>query len=113
MTEIHGRLRMVRDSLKISQKEFAQRIFISQSLYADIEKGNIVPKERFLRLISFQYNVSLDWIKTGNGDMFTSPPPDVRLEHLINMFNQLSPELQDCVLDHLKRLLKIQNEKKM
>ena len=107
MTRINDRLKIVRKSLNVSQREFSKRIFISQSLYADIEKGNIEPKERFLRLISSQYNVNLDWIKTGKGDMYSQSPPDLRLENLIDMFNQFSPELQDCVLDHLKQLLKI------
>ena len=111
MKGINERLKEIRTSLNLSQREFSKRIFISQSLYADIEFGNVEPKERFIRLISSQFNVNLDWIKTGNGEMFTASPPDMRLEYLIDIFNQLDIQLQDCVLDHLKGLLKIQKEK--
>jgi transcriptional regulator with XRE-family HTH domain len=108
MRTINERLKEIRTSLNISQREFSKRIFISQSLYADIEIGNVECKERFIRLISSQFNVNLDWIKTGEGEMFASSPPDLRLEYLIDIFNQLDPQLQDCVLDHLKGLLKVQ-----
>ena len=111
MAGINERLKEIRTSLNLSQREFSKRIFISQSLYSDIEFGNVEPKERFIRLISSQFNVNLDWIKTGNGNMYESPPPDMRLEYLIDIFNQLDVQLQDCVLDHLKRLLKIQKDK--
>jgi transcriptional regulator with XRE-family HTH domain len=111
MDKIKERLKQVRTSLNLSQREFSKRIFISQSLYADIELGNVEPKERFIRLISSQFNVNLDWIKTGKGEMFSASPPDLRLEYLIDIFNQLDIQLQDVVLDHLKGLLKIQKEK--
>jgi transcriptional regulator with XRE-family HTH domain len=111
MEAIHDRLKEIRTSLNISQREFSKRIFISQSLYADIELGNVKCKERFLRLISSQFNVNLEWIKTGKGEIFSASPPDIKLEYLIDMFNQLDPQLQDCVLDHLKGLLKVQKEK--
>lgn len=104
---INDRLREIRKSLQISQREFSKRIFISQSLYADIEKGNIEPKERFLRLISSEYNINLDWMKTGNGEMWNLSPIDLRLEYLIEIFRQFNPELQDVILDHLRRLLEV------
>ena len=112
MAQIKDRLKEIRSFLKVSQREFSRQIFISQSLYADIELGNVEPKERFLRLISSQFNVNLNWIKTGEGQMFSSEPPDARLEYLINIFNQLNPKLQDTVLEHLKSLLKVQKEMK-
>ena len=34
----------------------------------------------------------------------------MRLEYLIEMFNQLDPQLQDVALEHLKKLLKLNNE---
>ena len=110
MARINDRLKEIRATLNISQREFSRKIFISQSLYADIELGNVEPKERFIRLVSSQFNVNLNWIKTGEGEMFGASPPDVRLEYLIDTFNQLSPKLQDCVLKHLKELLNCQKE---
>ena len=96
--------------MHLSQREFAKQIFISQSLYADIELGNVELKERYARLISSQFHVNIDWLKNGNGEMFYDSTSDIRFEYLKDIFIQLSPELQDCVLDHLKGLLKVQKK---
>jgi transcriptional regulator with XRE-family HTH domain len=111
MSDVNDRIKELRTTLKLSQRSFAERIFISQSLYADMELGKVSFKERFIQLISSQFNISIDWIKTGEGEMFTAPPPDFRLEYLIDIFNQLDPLLQDYVLLHLKELLNIQRLK--
>jgi len=112
MKSLTDRLKKIRTTLHLSQREFSKRIFISQSLYADIELGNVELKERYVRLISSQFHVNIDWLKTGNGEMFSSSSSDIKFEYLKDIFGQLSPELQDCVLDHLKGLLKVQREKK-
>ena len=39
--------------------------------------------------------------------MWNSSPIDLRLEYLIEIFKQFNPELQDVILDHLKRLLEV------
>ena len=110
--KITDRLRKIRNTLNLSQREFSKQMFISQSLYSDIESGNVELKERYIRLISSQFHVNIEWIKTGTGEIFSSSPSDIRFEYLKNIFEQLSPELQDCVLDHLKGLLKVQKERK-
>ena len=108
MTRINDRLRLVRNSLGISQREFSNRTSISQSVYCDMETGTIEPKERYLKLIAAEYNVSIEWLKMGSGDMWTSlKKPDMRLENLIEIFNQFDSDTQDEVLDIMKSLLKI------
>jgi len=112
MPSINDRIREIRTGLKLSQRGFSKLIQISQSFYSDMEKGNIEIKERYLTLISSQFNVNLDWLKTGRGEKFTSPPPDIRLEHLIEIFKQFDPELQDIVLDNLRKLLAYHKKEK-
>jgi len=107
---ITDRLKKIRATLNLSQREFSKRIFISQGLYSDIESGKAEFKERYIRLISSQLHVNIEWIKTGNGEIFSHSQSDIRFEHLKNIFEQFSPELQKCVLDHLKGLLKVQKE---
>jgi len=111
MTSINDRIREIRTDLKLSQREFSQKIQITQSHYSDMESGKILPKERYLTLISSKFGVNFDWLKTGKGQKFNSKP-DLRLEYLVDIFKQLDHQLQDVVLDHLKKLLKVQKEMK-
>jgi hypothetical protein len=56
------------------------------------------------------YHVNRDWLLTGQGGMFDTPPPDMRLEELIQIFTKLNAFFKDYILDHLRKLEKIQKE---
>ncbi|MFP3088936.1 helix-turn-helix domain-containing protein [Treponema sp. TIM-1] len=90
----------------MSQREFSKRIYITQSFYGDIELGKKKLNDRIMQLISTQFNVNKEWIKTGNGEIFNSPPPDIRRERLIEIYTQLPEWLQDCLIEQSSLLLK-------
>jgi transcriptional regulator with XRE-family HTH domain len=106
MKTIYERIKEIRTSLGISQREFSKRIYITQSFYGDIELGKKNINDRIIQLISTQFNVNKEWIKTGEGEIFTAPPPDIKRERLIEIYNQLPEWLQDCLIDQSYLLLK-------
>ena len=110
MAELCERIKELRSFLKLSQRQFAKRIFVSQTLVNEIESGKIKINERILHLISHQFNVNMEWLKKGEGAMFFESPSDARLEHIIEIFYKLDRPLQDYLLLQSKELLKIQNE---
>jgi hypothetical protein len=97
--------------LGISQVEFSKRIFVSKGFYGDIEVGKKKINDRIIFIISKQFNVNNEWIKTGKGEMFTNTPPDIRLEKLLDIYNQLDGSLRDCLVEQSGILLKLQKEK--
>jgi transcriptional regulator with XRE-family HTH domain len=101
----------IRKALKLTQKEFGKRIYVSQSLLTEIELGHRKVNNRTIQLIVSEYNVNKDWLLTGNGDMFSAPPPDAKKEKLLEIFTELDDMLQDYLLLQSKELLKIQNKK--
>ena len=109
--EVRKRIKQVRQSFNISQRDFAKQIYISQTLLGDIELGNRNVNDRTIQLISTEFNVNKEWLLTGEGEMFSAPPVDLQLENLIGIFNQLDKGLRDYLLDQSKGLLKIQKEK--
>ena len=110
--DVNDRIKQVRTALNITQRDFAKRIYISQTLLGNIELGNRNVNERTIQLISTAFNVSKNWLLTGEGEMLTSPFVDIKLSNLIENFNQLEDTLKDFLLDQSKSLLKIQKEKK-
>jgi len=110
MAELCERIKELRSSLKLSQRQFARRIFASQTLVNEIELGKRKINVRILHLISYQFGVNMEWLKKGEGDMFSGAPQDARLEHIIEVFYKLDKPLQDYLLLQSKELLKIQNE---
>lgn len=67
---INERIRELRERLKISQTEFAERLGSGRGIIKNIEEGRTVPKPQLLDLISRVYNVNRDWLETGVGEMF-------------------------------------------
>ena len=106
MKMIYERIKEIRTVLGISQKEFSKRIYITQSFYGDLELGKKNLNDRIIQLISTQFNVNKEWIKTGEGEIFSSPPPDIRKERLIEIYNELPEWLQDCLIEQSNLLLK-------
>jgi Predicted transcriptional regulators len=71
--EIAERLRYIRKALGKTQLEFADSLGMKQGSYSDVERGrtkNI--SDHILKTIGRLYNVSIDYLMTGEGNMFTT-----------------------------------------
>ena len=112
MGTVQNRLKQIRDYFKLSIRNFAKEIYFSHSVYGQVEFGSREPNDRIIQLISSRFNVSKKWITTGEGDMFTSDPPDIRLEKILEIYNTIDGLLKDCLLEQSKILLKIHKDKK-
>ena len=109
---VNDRIKQIRTTLNISQRDFAKRIYISQTLLGNIELGNRNVNDRTIQLISTAFNVNKNWLLTGEGEIFTIPAADMKLSNLIDNFNQLEDTLKDFLIEQSKSLLKMQKEKK-
>jgi transcriptional regulator with XRE-family HTH domain len=107
---IHDRLKLIRKTLNVSQKTLAKGIVISTSYYAGLELGYRKVNNRSIDLMGTVYHVNRDWMLTGEGGMFDNPPPDMRLEELIQIFTKLNGFFKDYILEHIRKLEKIQKE---
>jgi len=102
MDSISSRIKAVRKALNISQKDFCNGIYLSQSFYAKIETGTRKPNERVYELISNKYNVNKKWLITGKGDMFSASPPDVELDQLVGIIKELDPLFREYIIRQIK-----------
>ena len=59
-----------KNSLKISQTEFAESVGVSRGVIVNLESGVTTPKPQFLDLVCRVHNVNRDWLETGEGEMF-------------------------------------------
>jgi len=107
---VNDRLKAVRTALKLSQRDFSKGIFLEQSSYARMEQGKITINQRIIELVSTKYGVSKTYLKDGKGKMFSSNPPDVKLEQLNRIFNELNSLFQDYLIIQAKELLRVQKK---
>jgi len=107
---INERLKAVRTTLNLSQRDFSKGIFLRQSSYARIEQGKIIINERIIELVCVKYNVNKTYLKEGKGKMFSGNPPDVKQDQLNRVFNELNGLFQDYLITQAKELLKVQQK---
>jgi transcriptional regulator with XRE-family HTH domain len=110
MATINARLKIIRQALKLSQRDFSKGIYLSQSSYAKMELGEKV-NSRIIELVSIKYGVNKDYLVTGKGDMFNTRP-NVKLEQIITIFNELDDVFQEYILTQIKEILKVQKKTK-
>ena len=107
MNEVSDRLKLIRKSLKLTIREFAQEIYYSHSVYGQVEFGSREANDRIIQLISSRFNVSKEWLKTGEDGMFHKAPAE-KLQRMIDLFNELPPKFQDYGVQQVEQLLKVQ-----
>jgi len=67
------RLKSIRESLNLRQKDFANRLGISAASYSEIETGKYRPNYEFIYNICDHFKVNLYYLLFGKGDMFFDP----------------------------------------
>ena len=67
---IGQRITALRKRLKITQAEMAKLLDCRQPTVHDYEKGRIKPSIQAMQIIASTYKVNLNWLLTGEGEMF-------------------------------------------
>jgi len=107
---IYERLKTIRTTLKMNQRDFSKTIFLRQGSYARIEQGKIQMNERIIELVCSKYNVNKAYLKDGKKPMFSGNPPDVKLDQLNQIFNELKFDSRHLQFFMLKELLRVQQK---
>jgi transcriptional regulator with XRE-family HTH domain len=66
----HGRLRKVRKTLGLNQDTFCAGMKISKPTLVRYESGDRKPGSDFLSILADEFNVDMNWLITGKGEMF-------------------------------------------
>ena len=76
--ELRTKLLKERDNKKYTQKDFAERLGLSENFVWQIEKGDRIPSDRTVADICREFGVNRVWLETGVGEPFQ--PKDKREE---------------------------------
>jgi transcriptional regulator with XRE-family HTH domain len=63
------RLKALRNSLGLKQKEFARSVSVSEGLISKIEKGVIPVTDKMITKIALEYEINPDWLKGVSEDV--------------------------------------------
>ena len=89
-----------KDVLKLSQKDFAEQLNLSENFVWMVEKGNRIPSDRTISDICRIFNVNPEWLRNGAEPMLM-PEPDDDTAYI----NELLTAVDDPVVDIIKAFM--------
>jgi transcriptional regulator with XRE-family HTH domain len=107
---LHKRIKEVRTRLKMTQKDFGDKLGVSRDVIANIECDRVKPQKMFIQLLCATFSVNQDWLETGEGNVFLND--DKRLNELAGIFRSLNPDFQEYALKQIELLLELQKKQK-
>lgn len=111
---MNNRIKELRKTIGLSQKDFGEKIGISDPAVSKIEKGTNIPSEQTIKSICREFNVNYAWLMEGIGDMFSDLPEtlidEVAEEYelddldklLVKRYMQLPPEKRKVIKEYLE-----------
>lgn len=80
---MNERIKSLRSTLKLTQQDFADRLGIKRGSIANYELGRNEPIDAVISLICREFNVSEEWLRTGQGEMFVEISRDEEIAGFI------------------------------
>jgi|GEM_PF-5969080 len=77
---MNERFSIIRKKLRLSQQQIAEELGVRQASISDIERGKIEISNKIILLLHKKYNISIDWIYTGKGDIFIEKSDNTQKE---------------------------------
>ena len=102
-----NRIKLLRNDLKLTQKEFGDAIKVSNSNISNIENGSVNLTDRNIYEICSKFNVNKDWLKHGIGDVYIDLNKEDEIKNIINEFIDDNNAVKK---DILNSLLKVHDE---
>lgn len=77
------RLQKARKALHVTQVEFGETLGITQSAISAVESGKVKLTDRLAQSIQSNYNINVEWLRTGEGEMLVEPSEDEQLAQFV------------------------------
>lgn len=109
---VNSRVKQVRKIRGLTQKDFAERLKVTQQTVSQWEGESRTITEPMLRFISTTYDVNEKWLMTGEGSPFAKPQvkteSDMARSFVNNVcsriFESLPPDIQDAFLSVFQKV---------
>lgn len=100
-----NRIKEVRKSNDLTMEQFGRRIGITKSSVSLLESGKNSPSEQTLKLICKEFNVNMEWLQIGRGEMYQHLTKNQEIGAFANEVMKLPDEaFKKRFVDALKKL---------
>ncbi len=104
-----NRIKEIRQKIFVSQSNMEDCLNLSRNTLSAYERGKAFFKPHTLQLLASKYNININWLLTGQGNMLLSDDDKVNNNELIQQQQDRIKELQAQV-NLLKELLQSNNK---
>jgi transcriptional regulator with XRE-family HTH domain len=107
MENLGKRLEALRKSKRMSQKEFADELEVTQTTIGNYERGGRIPDSDFLQKVVQKMGTNYDWLLEGKGGMYekaAAVAADTEQVELIKNSNRYLTMTIDLLIDKVKAL---------
>lgn len=94
MTIVGDKIKEVRAEAGLTQEQFAMVLGLKRTAIVGYESGNNIPPTKILEKISTIYNVSVDWLLTGEGNKYKGPGRELDWEATKEFFERY-PDIEE------------------
>ncbi len=101
MKTLGNRLKLIRKNLEFTQKEFANVINVPFTAISKYERDEIKPSSIILERIHNKFNININWLITGEGDMFITTKS--KSEYTVNGKKVIYDSDLQFIIDYLKK----------
>lgn len=119
---MNTRIKKIRKSLGLTQKDFGAKIGMKPSSISDIETGRNNLSEQTIKLICKEYQTNEVWLRTGEGEMHSEISPEDRysinlgkltleenqfIQNVLNTLAESDPDELKVIENYMKKCLGI------
>lgn len=87
---IGKRIKELKEKLRITSAEMAQELDIPVRTIGSYERDEAQAGAKFFNALLEKYNVNINWILTGNGEMFISSKTEIDVKYLAEIEQKLN-----------------------
>ena len=113
MSDTANRLRQLRDSIGLNQKDFAASIGMKQTTYNGYETGKHKPKSDVLIMIADKYGVTVDYLlgkSERSAPVSESGPASPERQALLDAIKDMDEDTVRAVLEVVRSVKKLRGE---
>ena len=104
MSELNERIKEVIKAKGMKKIAFAERLNVSQAFVSQLCSGASQPSDRTISDICREFNVSEEWLRTGEGEMFVQRSRDEELSAFFGDLLSGEPDFKRRLIAVLSRL---------